>query len=206
MSVSPVRLAVIGANEIVTKGIAALVAEFPDRVHLVPYPCAPDGDEPDVVLYDANALHAGDGHDLDMVIKEASAAVVVLAREARPDLTSRALNRGADGSVSLEAGADQLLHVLEAAAAGDLEDDAGPAPLAPSAMRALTGAGLSPREAEMLDYITQGLPNVEIAERCFLSVNSVKTYIRSAYRKIGVNNRSQAVLWFVQHGLPQQQD
>jgi DNA-binding CsgD family transcriptional regulator len=47
---------------------------------------------------------------------------------------------------------------------------------------------------------------VEIAERCFLSVNSVKTYIRSAYRKIGVNNRSQAVLWFVQHGLPQQQD
>lgn len=206
MSVSPVRLAVIGANEIVTKGIAALVAEFPDRVHLVPYPCAPDGDEPDVVLYDANALHAGDGHDLDMVIKEASAAVVVLAREARPDLTSRALNRGADGSVSLEAGADQLLHVLEAAAAGDLEDDAGPAPLAPSSMRALTGAGLSPREAEMLDYITQGLPNVEIAERCFLSVNSVKTYIRSAYRKIGVNNRSQAVLWFVQHGLPQQQD
>ena len=67
MSVSPVRLAVIGANEIVTKGIAALVAEYPDRVHLVPYPCPPDGDEPDVVLYDAVSLHAGDGHDLDAI-------------------------------------------------------------------------------------------------------------------------------------------
>jgi len=206
MSVSPVRLAVIGANEIVTKGVAALVAEFPDRVHLVPYPCAPAGDEPDVVLYDAISLHTGDGHDLDLVVKEASAAVVVLAREARPDLTSRALNRGADWSVSLESDAGQLLQVIEAAAAGDLDDEAAPAPLAPASLRALNGAGLSPREAEMLDYIAQGIPNVEIAERCFLSVNSVKTYIRSAYRKIGVNNRSQAVLWFVQHGLPEQQE
>lgn len=60
---------------------------------------------------------------------------------------------------------------------------------------------LSPREAEVLAYIAQGLSNQDIAERCYLSINSVKTYIRTAYQKIGVTSRSRAVLWAVQHGF-----
>ena len=62
-------------------------------------------------------------------------------------------------------------------------------------------AGLSPREAEILALITQGLTNQEIADRVYLSINSVKTYIRTAYRKIGVVRRPQAVLWGVQNGF-----
>lgn len=61
--------------------------------------------------------------------------------------------------------------------------------------------GLSPREAEVLALITQGLTNLEIAERSYVSINSVKTYIRAAYRKIGVTSRSQAVRWGMQHGF-----
>ena len=53
----------------------------------------------------------------------------------------------------------------------------------------------------MLALIAQGLSNQEIAERAFLSINSVKTYIRSAYRKIGVQRRTQAVLWATQNGF-----
>ena len=64
-----------------------------------------------------------------------------------------------------------------------------------------TDVGLSPREAEIIALITQGLSNQEIADRAFLSINSVKTYIRTAYRKMGVQRRSQAVLWGVQHGF-----
>jgi len=48
-------------------------------------------------------------------------------------------------------------------------------------------AGLSPREAEVIALITQGLTNEEIAARAHLGLNTVKTYIRSAYRKIGVS-------------------
>ena len=62
-------------------------------------------------------------------------------------------------------------------------------------------AGLTPREAEILALITQGLSNQEIAARAFLSINSVKTYIRTAYRKINVASRSQAVLWGVDNGF-----
>ena len=61
--------------------------------------------------------------------------------------------------------------------------------------------GLTAREAEIIALITQGLTNQEIAERSYLSINSVKTYIRTAYRKMGVASRSQAVLWGVRHGF-----
>ncbi len=62
-------------------------------------------------------------------------------------------------------------------------------------------SGLSPREAEILALIAQGMSNQEIAERVFLSINSIKTYVRSAYRKIKVTRRSQAVLWAVENGF-----
>ena len=61
--------------------------------------------------------------------------------------------------------------------------------------------GLTVREAEVLALITQGLSNAELADRTHLSINSVKTYIRSAYRRIGVRSRTEAVLWGVEHGF-----
>jgi len=61
--------------------------------------------------------------------------------------------------------------------------------------------GLSAREAEIVALITQGLSNEQIADRMFLSVNTVKSYIRSAYQKMRVNNRARAVLWGVDHGF-----
>ena len=49
--------------------------------------------------------------------------------------------------------------------------------------------------------ITHGLSNDEIAKRAYLSINSVKTHIRTAYRTINVSSRSQAVLWGVDNGF-----
>ena len=57
------------------------------------------------------------------------------------------------------------------------------------------------RESEILALITQGKSNAEVAAMTFLSMNSVKSYIRSAYRKIGVTSRTQAVLWGIEHGF-----
>ena len=49
--------------------------------------------------------------------------------------------------------------------------------------------------------ITSGATNAEIAAQLFVSINSVKSYIRSAYRKMGVTSRAKAVLWGVEHGM-----
>ena len=53
----------------------------------------------------------------------------------------------------------------------------------------------------MLALITQGLTNQEIADKAYISINSVKTYVRTAYRKIGVSRRAQAVSWGMDHGF-----
>ena len=60
---------------------------------------------------------------------------------------------------------------------------------------------LSPRELDVLRLVTNCYTNQEIGEHLYLSLNSVKTYIRGAYRKIGAATRSHAVVWGVRHGL-----
>ncbi len=59
---------------------------------------------------------------------------------------------------------------------------------------------LSERESQVLTLICCGCANNEIAERLHLSINTVKTYVRTAYRKIGAVTRPQAVLWGLAHG------
>lgn len=54
--------------------------------------------------------------------------------------------------------------------------------------------GLADRESEILALITQGHSNAEVATLTHLSPNSVKSYIRTIYRKIEVTSRTQAVL------------
>jgi len=64
-----------------------------------------------------------------------------------------------------------------------------------------TADDLTNREVDVVTLVTNGLSNQEIADRLYLSINSVKTYIRSAYRKIGATSRSQAVIWGVRNGM-----
>jgi DNA-binding CsgD family transcriptional regulator len=60
---------------------------------------------------------------------------------------------------------------------------------------------LTPRELDVLRLVARGHSNREISTLLALSPNTVKTYIRLAYRRIGVESRSQAVLWAVSQGL-----
>jgi DNA-binding CsgD family transcriptional regulator len=55
--------------------------------------------------------------------------------------------------------------------------------------------GLADRESEILALITHGKSNAEVATLTYCSPNTVKSYIRTIYRKIEVTSRTQAVLW-----------
>ena len=54
----------------------------------------------------------------------------------------------------------------------------------------------------MLELVTLGMGNQEIADTLFLSINSVKTYIRTIYRKLSLASRPLALAWAIQHGFP----
>ena len=78
-----------------------------------------------------------------------------------------------------------------------------PAPVPEPVLDADPGpvADLSPREVEVLTMVALGSTNDEIATALYLSLNTVKTYIRTSYRKIGATRRAQAVIWGREHGL-----
>jgi NarL family two-component system response regulator LiaR len=112
--------------------------------------------------------------------------------------------QGAVGYVHKGASVDELIEVVTAAHEGrSLESAEHPEETADTAGWPGQDLGLSHREAEILAFIVLGLTNQEIADGAFLSVNTVKTYVRTAYRKIGVTRRTQAVAWGIEHRLDQ---
>lgn len=200
-------VAIVSPAEVVTSGVAGIVERHQDRLRLIDAAPGFGNDDPDVIVYDVVALHDGDGSDLEGLVKETTSAVLAISRDLRPDLGARALALGADGFVSLEISEDALIEALEAACRGESADDDNTVTGFDAHEHALGhDVGLTPREVDVLQLITQGLSNQEIAEQTYLSINSVKTYIRTAYRRVGVTSRSQAVVWCLQHGFAAEAD
>jgi DNA-binding NarL/FixJ family response regulator len=190
-----IQVAIMGAPEVVAAGLRAVLAGEPDIEVLDSDP--EFGTIPDVIVYDVKAIEADDGVELFTVLKEQDSAVVVVGRDLRPDLAARAMAHGAEGVVSLEADGSELQATIRAAAAGELDPDTYEA----RATVLGADAGLTYRESQVLGEITRGLHNVDISALLGLSPNTIKSYIRSAYRKIGVESRSQAVAWCLTHGF-----
>jgi len=197
MPSAPLLVAVVSPQPVVRHGLVDLLARHPDRVSVVVYP---DGHDPDVVLYDVVDLADGDSSGLRELLSSTSAKVLAMSRDLRPDLAVRAMAAGADGFFSIGVTEAELISAVEAAADGSGSGLSLPAP--DSDHRLGAEAGLTTREAEVLTLIAQGRTNREIAEELYLSPNSIKTYVRTAYRKIGATSRSQAVGWAIRNGFP----
>jgi len=194
MSEQPVRLAIVSRQEVVARGLTAMLADYPDRVIVTALPTVwTSAAGVQVVLYDTLGLHDGDGADLDHLVHRTGAKVLVVSRDMRPDLRARALAKGCSSWISMSVRAKELVEAIELTAAG--------APLPDQEERLGQDAGLSPREVETIALITQGLSNQEIADRLHLTTNTLKSHIRQAYRKMGVTSRPQAVVWALQHGF-----
>ena len=205
MSGRPLRVAVLSPHPIVTEGLRTLLGTMDGRVeHVRLDDGAPD---PDVVLYDAIGLLPRDRTDFDLLVGGTTARVLVISRELNPGLAALALASGADGHFPMGANREQILEAIESAGTAWRHGDGGDSPVVGSSDsttgKDLAGVnhGLSQRELQILGMIGRGRLNTEIAEEFHLSPNTVKTYIRNAYRKIGVSTRAQATGWAITHGV-----
>ncbi|WP_148613471.1 response regulator transcription factor [Nocardioides rubriscoriae] len=203
MAGSRVRVAIVDDYEIVVAGLAALLSPFADRVEVVELDSnVPVISDVDVVLYDSFAQVQGPDIDLDDLVGGGPAKVVVFSWNTSPDLVRQTFDAGVHGYVSKGVTPQGLVDALLRVHAGERVAPE-PDPPARDDVGAWPGAdvGLSGRESEVLALICQGLSNDEIAERLFVTVNTVKTYIRTCYRKIDVDTRTKAVLWGLEHGF-----
>jgi DNA-binding NarL/FixJ family response regulator len=200
----PLTVALVDDYDVVLAGVARMLLPYQARVRVVEIDTnRPVAQDVDIVLYDSFAQPEAGGDELaEVVANRHTGRVVIYTWNFHERLVQSALARGARGYLSKTLAARDLVAALEAVHAGEVVVSP------PPRSRVVAGLdwpgrneGLTEREAEVLALITQGRSNVEVAEITCLSPNTVKSYIRGLYRKIGVASRSQAVLWGVNHGF-----
>jgi DNA-binding NarL/FixJ family response regulator len=186
-------------QEVVEVGLRTILetAQAPFHITTVGAP----GAEPDVVLFDVIHLRDGDTGDLDRWLKDTATCVIAIDRTLRPELGVQARERGVEWGITLGISAAELVQLIEEAVGGALEESEIAEGWDTESWLG-RDAGLSRRESEIVSLIVGGRSNQQIAEELYLSINSVKTYIRSTYRKIDATSRAHAVAWGIQHGFP----
>lgn len=136
--------------------------------------------------------------------------VLVLTTFDLDEYVYEALGAGASGFLLKDASAADLVSGVRVVAAGD-------ALLAPSITRRLIGdfarrrrhqrpspgatAGLTPRELDVLRLIARGLSNAEIAGELVLAEQTIKTHVGHVLTKLGLRDRTQAVVYAYENGL-----
>jgi DNA-binding NarL/FixJ family response regulator len=197
-------------QRVIREGLATLLGLLPD-IEVVG--TAADGEEavalverlrPEVVLMDLRMPRC-DGVAATRRLRESGSTthVVVLTTYADDRSVVEALRAGARGFLTKDAGADEIERAIAAVIRGDAAID-------PAVQHHLVDAvagrpelpdGLTPREAEVLALVAQGLSNGEIAGRLFVSEATVKSHINHLFAKVGVRDRAQAVSYAYRQGL-----
>jgi len=155
--------------------------------------------DPDVILMDIR-LPRMSGIECTSRLKELLPAtpIVILTVLDDDELIFRALEAGADGYLLKRSKPTDLRAAL-------LDVINGGAPMSSAIARRvvssfkrpapkLPDAQLSIREAEVLKFLSRGFSNKEIADQIELSVETVRTYLKSIYKKLHVRSRTEAVL------------
>jgi NarL family two-component system response regulator LiaR len=211
----PIRVALSNDFELALLGLAQMLARHPDRVQIVNVTTeAKLPHEADVILFDTFGRLPDDDPKLRAILEQNTGKVVVYSWFDYPEEAARRqgahgyLHKGlsseqlVDAIIAIHRGEDPAVVTVDRVVSRD-SDDADPEDVTGTAEATWPGKtfGLSPRESEMLTFIVRGLTNQEIANRSYLTMNTVKTYIRNTYRKIGVRTRAQAVAWGYRHGF-----
>ena len=198
-------MALVDDYDVVLKGLAHMFDDYRDRVVIAEIDANTSvEDAVDVVLYDSFAQPESDHHQIAELLKNPQARhVVVYTWNLQPELVDAARRQGVHGYLSKMLPAAELVAAIEAVNAGEIVIPArrGRALSAPGLDWPGRREGITDRESEILALITQGMSNADVARLTYLSPNTVKSYIRSVYRKIGATSRVEAVLYGVHHGF-----
>lgn len=186
---APIAVGVYDEPELVVWGVRGMFGHGGDRAQVRPLADGRTVSEIDVLLCDPVDRDVPVEDYLTRVAALTAAPIVVWSWSPRPHTVRRVLAAGARAVVSKSASSRELVDVVETVHGGGSITTLPP-----------TADGLSAREADVVHLICRGLSNDEIAATLFVSVNSVKTYIRQVYAKIGVSRRAQAVAWGLARG------
>jgi DNA-binding NarL/FixJ family response regulator len=214
-----IRIVVADDHQVVRAGFAALLNSQPDFT-VVGTAC--DGSEavtlgrdlrPDVVLMDVR-MPGVDGIEATRQLfagQPGAPRVLILTTFDLDDYVYDALRAGASGFLLKDVTAERLFDAVRVVAAGEallapavtrrlISEFARLRPL-PAVDRAPELATLTPREVEVLTLVAEGLSNQQIAARLVVTEETVKTHVSRLLRKLGLRDRTQAVIAAYESGL-----
>lgn len=199
-STCTISVGVLSPHAIVMHGVAGLVAAYDRGISVHDLGGGLDGPlrwGDDVLLVDSELLAGGSAAARAAVAGDRPALVLVRPEHGAP----RTPGRGRPSSTTVPAlpmSVDGPTIVHRIRRASRLARPAAPEPLRADGP-GRCAISLSVREVDVLRGVAAGRSNEEIAAALFVSINTVKTYIRTAYRKIGVGRRAEAVAWAMTH-------
>ncbi len=216
----PVRLVLVDDHEMVIEGLKAMLASFGDRVEVVGQAVGAEravGRRRRARPRHRAVRRAHAGRPAGWTCAPICAAsdpdrkVVMLSVYDDEQYLFQALRVGASGYLLKSISSDELVRQLEFVHGGETAIDPGMAARAVDTAARLQrdefwpGArqGLTQRESEILSYVVNGLSNKGIATKLVIGDETVKTHLRSIYRKLGVSDRTGAVATALREGIYQ---
>ncbi len=189
-----IRVAIVNDYEVVVAGVQGMLSPYSREVAVVELDVARNPAQAvDVALFDT---YGQPGLGLSRVRSLAEShqvgAVAVYTWGVTEAARRAAYQAGARALIAKTLPAHQLVATIQAVAIGETVDTGQ---FRSTRLGVWPGAhwGLSARESETLALLATGMPNRAIAEALFVSENTVRSHLKSIFRKLGVSNRSQAL-------------
>ena len=215
----PIRVVLVDDHQMVIEGLKAMLAPFHTKVEVVGEAAGVEEAltviaalTPDIVLSDVR-MQGGSGLDLCRLVRERDPErkVILLSVYDDEQYLFQALRVGASGYLLKGISSDDLVRQLEFVHNGATAIDPGLAARAADTAARLQrdefwpGArqGLTQRESEILSLVVAGLSNRGIANKLVIGDETVKSHLRSIYRKLEVNDRTGAVATALREGIYQ---
>lgn len=204
-----IKVAIVEDDEEVREGLSILINGSPGFQCVAAYPDAElaakflHAQEPDVVLMDIQ-LPGMSGIECIQKLREKrpELQIMVLTVYEDDDRIFKSLVAGASGYILKKTPPAELLEAIR-----DLHNGGSPMSdgIARRVVQAFQQMGVSSREMEnltgremeVLSYVAQGYPDKEIAEKLFLSNETVRTHLRNTYRKLHVRSRTEAMVKYL---------
>lgn len=199
-----IRLLLVDDHMAIRMGLTTATSDTPDMEVVAD---VEDGSEaveayrkhrPDVVVLDLR-MQGMNGLDTVLALRRefGDVRILIFSNYAKGDEVYSALRAGASGFVVKEMALDQLLTAIRTVHAGE---QYVPPQIAMRIGERLL-AQLSPREMEVLKLVAAGLSNKEIASRLGLVVGTVKVHVANILSKLGVADRTQALVAALKRGI-----
>jgi DNA-binding NarL/FixJ family response regulator len=209
------RILLVDDHEVVREGLKAILNGHPNFEVVAEAATARDAVEktrthkPDVVVMDIR-LKGGSGIEAcqEITSQFPNAKVIMLTSYAEDEMLFSAIRAGASGYVLKLIGGDDLVRAIEAVGRGEALLDPSVTQRVFQEVRkaareeeASAFADLTQQEMHVLQLVSEGRTNRQIAEMLYLGEGTVRNYVSSILSKLNVRNRAEAAAYAVEHNL-----